>query len=225
MVDVVPVLVAATAGTTERTSAKLSLHTYLCTVADNDYPVGDVDPRSLKALAHPLRMRLLALLRTEGAATSAGLARRVDESTGATSYHLRQLERHDFVEEEPERGTRRERWWRARHPLSRFDTAAFLADPATADAATFMQRYQLDMEVRLTQRWLSEQPSWSPSWQSAATSSDWLIRLSDEQLAELKTDLEQVLEHYRAAEQPRGTPGTEPTAVFVRAFPTDPGLF
>jgi len=73
------------------------------------------DPAALEALAHPLRNRLLGLLRTDGPATASGLAQRVGESSGVTSYHLRKLAEVGFVEEETERGTKRERWWRSVH--------------------------------------------------------------------------------------------------------------
>src|SRR6478735_11898073 len=71
------------------------------------------DTARLKALAHPLRVRLLGLLRTYGPSTATALARRVDQSSGVTSYHLRQLESSGFVVEDTERGNRRERWWKA----------------------------------------------------------------------------------------------------------------
>ncbi|HVT71372.1 MAG TPA: ArsR family transcriptional regulator, partial [Trebonia sp.] len=37
------------------------------------------------------------------------------ESTGLTSHHLRQLAKHGFIEEVPELGRGRERWWRSGH--------------------------------------------------------------------------------------------------------------
>ena len=59
------------------------------------------DPvRAIRALSHPLRVRLLDLLRFDGPSTATLLARRVGESSGATSYHLRQLARHGFIEED-----------------------------------------------------------------------------------------------------------------------------
>lgn len=73
---------------------------------------GVVDLESLKALAHPLRVRILHVLTTQGAQTSSSLAVELDESTGTTSYHLRQLEAAGFIAEDAERGTARERWWR-----------------------------------------------------------------------------------------------------------------
>ena len=73
------------------------------------------DIAGLRALSHPVRLRMLGLLRTEGPATATSLAQRLDLNTGATSYHLRQLAQHGFIEEDPERGTGRDRWWRAAH--------------------------------------------------------------------------------------------------------------
>jgi DNA-binding transcriptional ArsR family regulator len=65
----------------------------------------------LRALAHPLRLQLLQVLHAEGPATASQLARRLGESSGATSYHLRALHRAGMVEED-ERRNGRERWWR-----------------------------------------------------------------------------------------------------------------
>jgi DNA-binding transcriptional ArsR family regulator len=64
----------------------------------------------LRALAHPLRLQLLQILHAEGPATASQLARRLGESSGATSYHLRALHRVGMVEEAEQRNAR-ERWW------------------------------------------------------------------------------------------------------------------
>jgi DNA-binding transcriptional ArsR family regulator len=64
----------------------------------------------LRALAHPLRLQLLQVLREEGPATASQLGRRLGESSGATSYHLRALHRAGMVEEAEQRNGR-ERWW------------------------------------------------------------------------------------------------------------------
>src|SRR5262245_33640111 len=78
-------------------------------------PTGDPDEvRAVRALAHPLRLELLDMLRFDGPSTATLLARRTGESSGATSYHLRQLARYGYVEEAPATGGGRERWWRYR---------------------------------------------------------------------------------------------------------------
>jgi DNA-binding transcriptional ArsR family regulator len=48
------------------------------------------DPRYLKALAHPLRIRILAML-DEAPASPVQLAQRVDASLGTVAYHVRTL--------------------------------------------------------------------------------------------------------------------------------------
>ncbi|GGN71889.1 transcriptional regulator [Streptomyces albiflavescens] len=69
---------------------------------------------ALKALAQPRRQRMLQHLTVHGPATSATLARALGLNTGATSYHLRELARYGFVEEQVEGdGHGRQRWWRA----------------------------------------------------------------------------------------------------------------
>src|SRR6476469_11269065 len=72
-------------------------------------------PQALRALSHPTRLRLLGLLRTDGPATATTLATRLGINTGQTSYHLRQLAQHGFVEDDAERGNGRDRWWKAAH--------------------------------------------------------------------------------------------------------------
>jgi DNA-binding transcriptional ArsR family regulator len=67
--------------------------------------------QAMRALAHPLRLELLDLLRFEGPSTATLLGQRLGESSGATSYHLRQLARYGFVAEIASEG-KRERWWR-----------------------------------------------------------------------------------------------------------------
>jgi DNA-binding transcriptional ArsR family regulator len=67
----------------------------------------------LRALAHPMRQRILRHLRDAGPATSTTLARDLGENSGITSYHLRLLAEHDFVREVTGRGQGRERWWQA----------------------------------------------------------------------------------------------------------------
>src|SRR5579872_5768112 len=73
----------------------------------------ELTPAELRALAHPLRIRIMMHLGANpGPTTSAGLARGLNESTGATSYHLRQLAKFGLIEEVPDYGTARERGWR-----------------------------------------------------------------------------------------------------------------
>jgi DNA-binding transcriptional ArsR family regulator len=69
------------------------------------------DVEELRALAHPMRQRILRRLAQAGPATSTTLARDLGENSGIMSYHLRLLAEHDFVREISGRGQGRERWW------------------------------------------------------------------------------------------------------------------
>lgn len=59
------------------------------------------DPRAMRALAHPTRLRLLGELRVRGPRTVGMLSDAIDEAVGSVSYHLGKLAEHGFVEEAP----------------------------------------------------------------------------------------------------------------------------
>src|ERR1035438_78848 len=82
----------------------------------------EVDERrlvALRALAHPLRLRMLSLL-TGAAMSAAELARELGVSQALASYHLRQLADAEAVELAEERSRRggKERRYRYRVPPS-----------------------------------------------------------------------------------------------------------
>ena len=70
-----------------------------------------LEMQAVRALAHPLRIRILDELSMFGPLTASGLGERLSESSGSMSYHLRQLEKHRIVREVEGKGSARERWW------------------------------------------------------------------------------------------------------------------
>lgn len=176
-----------------------------------------LDPRSLKGLAHPLRIELLGLLRTEGPSTATQLARRAGESSGATSYHLRQLASHGFVEEVPERGNGRDRWWRAAHQSTAFDVTEFPDDPDTRGALEIFLYEAIRAHFRRAATWLAEMHSWDRRWVKASTSSDYGLHLDSERARALVEELDGVIERYR--EQAEGGKDEERVAVVLHVFP------
>jgi len=110
-----------------------------------------IGAESLKAFAHPLRMALYSELGRLRAATASQLARALNESSGQTSYHLRQLERHGFVEDDPEHTGGRERWWR---PVSfSLTDPALMQDPATEKAVGSVVRQVIAERTATLTRW------------------------------------------------------------------------
>jgi DNA-binding transcriptional ArsR family regulator len=149
-------------------------------------------PAGLKALSHPVRLRMLGLLRMEGPATSTTLADRLGLNTGATSYHLRQLADHGFVVDDEGRGTGRERWWKAAHQATVTDTTA--ADPAQQEVVdAYLQSVAIVHTERL-QRAVEERGSVPQEWRAASTLSDWSLRLTAAHASELTAAIRALVE-------------------------------
>lgn len=178
------------------------------------------DATALKALAHPVRLRMLGMLRIDGPATASGMAARLGLNSGATSYHLRQLALHGFIEEDQGRGSQRDRWWRARH-----ETTTYLADDAEGEALdaglAFLQA-ALSWQVQQMQGALNAYAELPPAWRKASTASDYTIPLSAEGAAELVGKLQAVLTEAMAAAPPLGTPlppEVRPVSIILNAAP------
>lgn len=173
-----------------------------------------LDPSSLKALAHPLRLRLLGLLREYGPATATELGRRLGESSGSTSYHLRQLARYGFVTDAPDRSSRRERAWRASAPLTSFDEAELSREPGGAAVAAEFLRAVASGQAERAARWIDALPDAEPPWRGAGTVSDWGLSLRRDELDRLQAELEALVARYRAHDPERVAPADERFVAF-----------
>jgi DNA-binding transcriptional ArsR family regulator len=160
------------------------------------------DVETLRALAHPLRVRLLGALRVDGPATASELGRRFDESSGSTSYHLRQLERYGFVVEDETQPSRRERRWRAAHDVTSFHPADFLDDDAGREAVDVMDQQWLRFLLDTVQTWQRERHAWSQDWVRAADRSDLVLRLRAEDLEQLSQELLEVAQRWANNQRP-----------------------
>ncbi|MFI1970785.1 transcriptional regulator [Streptomyces cinnamoneus] len=160
-------------------------------------PATDVvlDAKGLRALAHPVRVQLVGLLRLHGPSTATRLAERLSLASGVTSYHLRQLAAAGFVEEDTERGNARERWWRAVHRATWF-TDKDLAD-SEPEAVLAYLRSVADTHTLRTRLALGQFPSMPRPWRDRLGLSDWVLRLTPEEARELGDELRSVLSRYR----------------------------
>lgn len=71
------------------------------------------DPETLRAMAHPLRQRILIELNVREHARAADLARTLGVPANSISFHLRVLAKHHFIEEAPELARdKRDRVWK-----------------------------------------------------------------------------------------------------------------
>lgn len=185
-------------------------------MARDPQPLEITDLETLKALAHPRRQRILQHLGLHGPATSAGLARELGLNTGATSYHLRELAKHGFVEDVPELARGRERWWRAPVRDLRIPRRSQQSEEMRA-AVDEMARLQVADDLEQLTRF-REQRDEMGEWSDAFLNSHGSIRLTTAELREFFDDYIHLLNRYkRPTEQ---TPdGAQTVLVRMFAFP------
>ncbi len=168
--------------------------------------LGDVelDARSMRALAHPVRLAILRRLRDEGVSTASKLAPYVGASPSVASWHLRHLAEHGLVEDAPtENGSGRQRWWRAVGRGFRFDVGS--ADPE-ASAALFdaLERDEGDLVAAWAE---GTRPRLEPEWLSASSRWNTVVWVSPVELEALEQAHEAALAPLvsrGAAERPHG---------------------
>jgi DNA-binding transcriptional ArsR family regulator len=189
----------------------------------------ELDAATLKALAHPLRVQILRLLERHEQASVTSLAQELGETTGAVSYHLRQLARHGLVEEvgdddaepgEPTVGRRRHRWRMAVDEIH-MTGMDFLQQEDTREAVGFLLREVHTERSRRLAHWFAGATSWPEEWQRAASDMDGTLRLDPGQTRALADELKAVIDRYR--ELP---PGERARRVDVQyaVFPADDRL-
>jgi DNA-binding transcriptional ArsR family regulator len=171
----------------------------------------------LRALSHPTRLKMLMLLRLEGPATATGLAGQLKLNTGATSYHLRQLAEHGFIEEDTERGDARDRWWKSAHQSTRAGLRFEESDEAES-AESYLQSVAMMYTESLMQA-VAERRYLPLPWQKASTTSDWHLRLTAERAEQLTDALAELIDSWSEHEEPDDTDGVADFVVNLNAFP------
>lgn len=178
------------------------------------------DPQTLRALAHPARIRLLAELRTFGPLRVTDLVERCGLSPASTSYHLRQLAAHDFIREVPTLARdKREHWWEpAGSPT--WSTGDFLERGDQLRVEVTIQEELLKLQMSRYRDYLASLTQLDPAWADAATNFEYSVRLSPKGLRKLYEQLQRLLEGIESL------PVSEPddplvrmVAVHFQAFP------
>jgi DNA-binding transcriptional ArsR family regulator len=181
----------------------------------------EMDAAALKALAHPMRVQIHRILALRGQVSVTSLADELGESTGATSYHLRQLARHGLVEQcDPPEGGGRQRWWRMAVDEIHMKGFEFLENPETSEAVGFLLReYQQDRSRKLA-NWYATATQWPAEWQRASSDADGRLELNPKQTRALSDELHAVIEKYNKLKPGRGARQVD---VQYAIFPSDTG--
>lgn len=173
---------------------------------------------ALKALAHPLRVKIFDALATFGPATASGLGERLGESSGATSYHLRQLAKHNLVREVEGRGNGRERWWE-RTPGGIMLRAVDESDAARHATEIVMNEWNTARE-KLLADFLHEGPSvLSKEWMEASTVNTANLAATVEEVDEFMEKVSKLISEFAEKHRDRTRPGTRPVQIQFSIFP------
>ncbi|RNI21538.1 winged helix-turn-helix domain-containing protein [Flexivirga caeni] len=172
----------------------------------------------LRALAHPMRSRLLAQLRVHGSATATQLAAALGTHTGATSYHLRRLAEAGLIEGTGT-GVGKRRVWAAAAQQDRAEEPELLDEDDLA-AAQWLQHDYVEHFAERANAWVDASADWPGSWRADCGLTDHPVLVTPEQLTALAAELAEVLERYRRAGA--GTPGARRVAAYTALLPIDP---
>lgn len=172
----------------------------------------------MRALAHPLRLRLLTLLTREGTLTSTRASRLTGESTGSCSFHLRQLAKYGYVEP-AEGGQGRERPWKAVNLDLRW--SAVQPDAERDAAAQEMVRQLVGRDLADLDAHLRSGDREPERWREAAQMSSGLLFMTVEELEQFGEDYLALANRYigRTADPSSRPPGSRAVRRLAFAVP------
>lgn len=185
-------------------------------------PARSLGAREVRALAHPLRLRMLESLQ-DSPATASMLARELGESSGATSYHLRALAAAGLIVEDLDRRKGRERWWTRDQSRVGLISSAPAEDPEYNAAVAQLESTMLGRDEEAIRRYIHQrgEDEHTDEWRETAFIGGWMVYATQDEVNELS---EYVVRWLRARQKPEAErePGTPLVYVTYRALPQTP---
>jgi DNA-binding transcriptional ArsR family regulator len=166
------------------------------------------DARTLRALAHPVRIALFEQLAFGGAMTATEVGEEIGESATTCSFHLRQLAKYGFVEEAGG-GTGRSRPWRLTTVGMSFSPSGDMEAEIASDAVVRMFR---ERQFERYQAWRSTKAAYPLEWRQAATDSQYLFYLTAPELQQLSSEMHELLQRWAILEGRLLDPSRRPAA-------------
>lgn len=161
------------------------------------------DPERIRAMAHPLRLRLLDVLTTLGEATATECAQRTGESVASCSFHLRMLAKYGYIERAEPRG-REKPWRRTRRSLSATPAPDV---PGSLPAAAELARLQFSHNAQLLRAALERLDREPEEWVQATSLSTSSFWATAEETARLTAQITELLNQFDGRDQ---DPATRP---------------
>jgi hypothetical protein len=179
------------------------------------------DPKALRALAHPLRWKLIDVLRREGTATATRCAEELDESVASCSYHLNNLARYGFVEQATG-GRGREKPWQ----LSSVEQSLSPEELGREGrlAARAAREVFLDHELARLKDRLAHTDAEPDEWRRGIGFDGVTTALTADELYEVSEALREITTRYadRAMRRGRIPPGAREVRIFTATSVTRP---
>lgn len=177
------------------------------------------DPDTMRALAHPARIVLWQHLLLEGPATATECAPVAELSPSACSYHLRQLARYGFVQQDQAAAANgRERPWRA---VVTSTTVEDLEDPIAVMAARLLDYSIEERWQAVRQRYENRKQDYPAEWRRAAGGDRTVLYATPDELAELRERIRELyvpLIRLSGQERPAGSRPVQGAIDFVPMF-------
>ncbi len=160
------------------------------------------DPRVLRAIAHPVRNRILAELSAGGPMRAADIARELGIPANQASFHLRQLAKYGLIEEAPEAARdQRDRVWRsADDGTLSIDVGAMEKEPGGRAAATVFLRNAAGYAHQLVEAAYGQ----DRRPETHRSTMDTAVRLTKEEAAQLSTEVSELVQRWTERNRGRG---------------------
>lgn len=184
-------------------------------IVTNREPVKLTDPMSIRALAHPARLAVIEELYAGRELTATECAEIAGLSPSAMSYHLRSLEKAGIVERAESTGDGRERPWRAAGSYLQVDTDDDIAE-AAALGTVVLSRLSEHFAA-----WLAQRATEPKDWQEASIVGSGAVWLRVDELAEIGTAIDALVEQYRGRREERPADARR-VRFALFAFPSEP---
>jgi DNA-binding transcriptional ArsR family regulator len=175
------------------------------------------DARTIRALAHPLRLALLQLLVVRGPLTATEAGEALGESPASASFHLRTLAKYGYVEEAGG-GPGRRRPWRAVREQQNIDHQQLAGGAAVAGEE--LSRVLAAHAEQLYEGWLRRRHAEDPAWRGLSDETNVVLRLGPDEAARLNQELGDLLDRWTyAVRDPEPDDGQRSVFLATRTFP------
>ncbi len=170
--------------------------------------------QALRALAHPLRWKLIDLVGRERTATATRCAEELGESVASCSYHLNILAKYGYVEPVPDRPGREKPWRLTSYRQSLSGEGLGIEGQLAAQAAT---EVFLDHELSRLKERLRRQDLEPPEWRDAVGFGGVTTALTADEMREVTAELTGIAQRYadRASEPALVPPGAREVRIFI----------